>query len=46
VLAGTYGTLGSEEKFIGVFGRGNLKIKDRGIFHLQRPRRPRGEVQL
>jgi len=26
-LAGTYDTLGSEEEFMGGFGRGNLKIK-------------------
>jgi len=38
-LAGAYGTFGSEEKFIGGFGRGNLKIKDKGKgkFNLQRP---------
>jgi hypothetical protein len=47
-LAGAYGNLGSEEKFIVGFGRGNLKIKDKGKgkFHLQSPRRPTGEVKL
>jgi hypothetical protein len=38
-LAGAYGTFESDEKFIGGFGRGTLKIKDKGKgkFHLQRP---------